>query len=63
MDMSVFKDSQPFYDTGRELLQRATRAPHSGATSVKVEPLYQQYPALLKAKGLEALILKQETLS
>jgi hypothetical protein len=27
-----------------------------------VEPLYQQYPALLKAKGLEHLILKQETL-
>jgi hypothetical protein len=26
-----------------------------------VEPLYQQYPALLKAKGLEHLILKQET--
>jgi hypothetical protein len=27
-----------------------------------VEPLYQQYPAVLKAKGLEHLILKQETL-
>lgn len=26
-----------------------------------VEPLYQQYPALLKAKGLKDLILKQET--
>ena len=26
-----------------------------------VEPLYQQYPALLKAKGLDHLILKQET--
>jgi hypothetical protein len=26
-----------------------------------VEPLYLQYPALLKAKGLEHLILKQET--
>ena len=26
-----------------------------------VEPLYQQYPALLKAKGLEHLILKQES--
>jgi hypothetical protein len=26
-----------------------------------VEPLYQQYPALLRAKGLEHLILKQET--
>jgi len=26
-----------------------------------VEPLYQQYPALLRAKGLEQLILKQET--
>ncbi len=25
------------------------------------EPLYRQYPALLKAKGLEHLILKQET--
>lgn len=26
-----------------------------------VEPLYQQYPALLKAKGLKDLISKQET--
>jgi hypothetical protein len=26
-----------------------------------VEPLYQQYPVWLKAKGLEHLILKQET--
>jgi hypothetical protein len=26
-----------------------------------VEPLHQQYPALLKAKGLEHLIMKQET--
>ena len=26
-----------------------------------VEPLYQQYPALLKAKGLEHLILQQES--
>ena len=26
-----------------------------------IEPLYQQYPALLRVKGLEHLILKQET--
>jgi hypothetical protein len=146
--MSVFKDSQQFYETVGELLQRAARDPHIGPSVARsdtviqlrytdpeawitinargvptqfggyvdvflgpcnlepeivmtmtgdlahefwfgrvnlgsalarrqiqasgpvikvlrlvpaVEPLYQQYPALLKAKGLEHLILKQET--
>ena len=146
--MSVFKDSQQFYDTVGELLQRAARDPNIGPTVARtdtvirlcytdpeaeitinargvptqfgayvdvilgpcdlppevvmsmtgdlahefwsgrvnlasalarrqiqatgpvikvlrlvptVEPLYQQYLALLKAKGLEHLILKRET--
>jgi hypothetical protein len=146
--MSVFKDSQQFYDTVGELLQRAARDPHIGPIVARadtviqlrysnptaqitirargvpaqfggyvdvflgtctqepevilsmtadlahefwsgrvnlasalarrqilvtgpvikvlrlvpaVEPLYQQYPTLLKAKRLEHLILKQET--
>ena len=146
--MSVFKDSQQFYDTVGELLQRAARDPNIGPTVARaetviqlrytdpeaqitidargvptqfgayvdvhcgpcdlqpevvmsmmgdlahefwsgrvnlasalarrqiqatgpvikvlrlvpaVEPLYQQYPVLLKTKGLQDLILKQET--
>jgi hypothetical protein len=146
--MSVFRDSQQFYDTVGELLQRAARDPNVGPTVARaeaviqlrycdpeaqitinacgvptqfgayvdvflgscnlepevvlsmtgdlahefwlgrvnlasalarrqiqatgpvikvlrlvpaVEPLYQQYPALLKSKGLEELIIKQET--
>jgi hypothetical protein len=146
--MSIFKDSQQFYDTVGELLQRAARDPNIGPTVARtdtvirlcytepeaeitinargvptqfgayvdvilgpcdlqpevvmsmtgdlahefwsgrvnlasalarrqihatgpvikvlrlvpaVEPLYQQYPALLRERGLEHLILKQET--
>ena len=146
--MSVFRDSQQFYDTVGELLQRAARDPNIGPTVARaetvlqlcysdpeaqitidargvpiqfgayvdvflgscdlepevilsmtsdlahefwlgrvnlasalarrqiqatgtvikvlrlvpaVEPLYQQYPALLKSKGLSDLILQQET--